>query len=176
MENKKYTIIEVVADYIYFVITGTQNSLNKFINNINTTEKYKEKTFISVIIDIPLAFSIEKLEKINNIKIIIEEGTESAQSFALARHSFIHNKTNINDDIFNNSTYMLVQLEFYEENNYYKLKFPKLELEDDDDPEEVLLKWVKHNGCKVSPIMKKSIKPISLVGCNEDILVYTAKI
>jgi len=176
MENKKYTVIEVVADYIYFVITGTHSSLNKFINTIKISEKYNDKKFFPVRIDVPLAFSIDKLEKNNNIKIIIEEGTESAQSFALARHSFIHNKTNINDDEFNHSTYMLVQLEFCEDNNSYKLKFPKLELQDDDDPEEVLLKWVKYNGCKISSNMKKSIKPITLVGCNEDILVYTAKI
>lgn len=176
MENKKYTIIEIVADYIYFVITGSYHGINKFINNLNNNTKYNNRKFMSVRIDIPLAFTIDKIEKENNIKIIIEEGTESAQSFAFARHSFIHNKTNINDDEIKNSTYMLIELE--EDNNYnnYKLKFPKLELQDNDDPEEILLKWVKINGCKVSNIMKKTIKPITLVGCNEDILVYTAKI
>lgn len=178
MENKKYTVIEVVADYIYFVITGSFNSINKFIDNISSNKKLVDRKFIPVRIDVPLAFSTDKLEKMHNIKIIIEEGAESAQSFAFARHSFIYNKTNSQEDFFNGSTYMLVELEILDNNNedYYKLKFPKLELQDDDDPEEVLLKWVKHNGCKVSSNMKKTIKPITLVGCNEDILVYTAKI
>lgn len=182
MENKKYTIIEVIADYIYFVITGPLNSVNKFINNISVNKKYNDRKFIPLRIDIPIAFSCENLEKIHNIKIIIDEGTESAQSFAFARHSFIHDKSNINEDIINyESIYMLIELELILDNNnnedeYYKLKFPKLELQDNDDPEEVLLKWVKNSGCKVSNNMKKTIKPITLVGCNEDILVYTAKI
>ena len=176
MENKKYTIIEVVADYIYFVITGTQNSLNKFIKKLDSKHNY-----LPLRIDIPLASAIEKIEQQHDIKIIIEEGTESAQSFAFARHSFIHNKTNSTDDSFNNSTYMLIELEPDDnDNNHYKLKFPKLELHDDDDPEEVLIKWAKSssnlNMCKIINNMKKTIKPITLVGCNLDILVYTAKI
>ena len=177
MENKKYTVIEVVADYIYFVITGNLNTLNKFINKLDSNKKY-----MPVRIDIPLAYAGEEIEKEYNIKIIIEEGTESAQSFAFARHSFIHNKTNSNDDIFTNSTYMLIELELDTDNNNYKLKFPKLELQDDDDPEEVLLKWAKSSynldsyNSKFIANMKKTIKPITLVGYNEDILVYTAKI
>ena len=177
MENKKYTVIEVVADYIYFVITGTLHSLNKFINKVDNNKKY-----IPVRIDIPLAYAGEKLEKEYDIKIIIEEGTESAQSFAFARHSFIHNKTNSNDDSFNNSTYMLIELESENDSDSdnYKLKFPKLELQDDDDPEEVLIKWAKSSyNLDISKFinnMKKTIKPITLVGYNEDILVYTAKI
>jgi len=57
-----------------------------------------------------------------------------------------------------------------------KLKFPKLELHDQDDPEEVVLDWVKEVGGYVPKSLKKTIKPISIVGFNDDILVYTAKI
>lgn len=171
MENKKYTIIEVVADYIYFVITGKFNELNKFIKEFN---KYSDRKFITCKIDIPLAFICDKLEKSYNCKIVIESGAESAQSFTFARHSFIHNKTNNIDDSYTEKTYMLIELE--KNDDYYKIKFPKLELHDDDDPEEVILKWVKGNGASISKNMKKTIKPITLVGYNEDILVYTAKI
>ena len=41
---------------------------------------------------------------------------------------------------------------------------------------KIVLKWVKVNGGKISKNMKKTIKPITLVGFNEDILVYTAKL
>ena len=170
--NKKYTVIEVVADYIFFVITGTQNQLNRFSKDLNSSHKI----CIPVRIDIPLAFICEDLEKIYDAKIIIESGTESAQSFALARHSFIHNKTNICEDEFTDKTYMLIMLEEDYDNDCYKLKFPKVELQDEDDPEEIVLKWVKVNGGKISKNMKKTIKPITLVGFNEDILVYTAKL
>lgn len=170
--NKKYTVIEVVADYIFFVITGSQNQLNKFSRDLNSPHR----KFISVRIDVPLAFICEDLEKNYNGKIIIESGTESAQSFTLARHSFIHNKTNKNEDDFNDKTHMLVVLEEDYDNDCYKLKFPKLELQDEDDPEEIVLKWVKVNGGKISKNMKRTIKPITLVGFNEDILVYTAKL
>jgi len=178
MENKKYTIIEIIADYIYFVITGSYIGVNKFIKNLNNNKKYNNRKFLSVRIDIPLAFTIDKLEHKHNIKIIIDEGTESAQSFTIARHSFINSKNDIHEELINKTTYMLIELEenIINSDIIYKLKFPKLDLCDNDDPEEVVLKWVRINGYKVTNIMKKTIKPLSLVGYNEDILVYTAKI
>jgi len=60
------------------------------------------------------------------------------------------------------------------------LKYPKLELHDDDDPEVVVMNWVSNihkieNNIIIKNI-KKTIKPITLVGYKNDILVYTAKI
>ena len=57
-----------------------------------------------------------------------------------------------------------------------RLRFPKLELHDQDDPEEVVLEWVKDTTGYIPKTLKKTIKPISIVGFNDDILVYTAKI
>ena len=175
MSNKKCTIIEIVADYIYFVMTGTQFEIEDYCKILK--EKYNNDStdFLSLRIDIPISFSCDKLEKQYG-EIIIENGTESAQSYAFAQDSYIvKNKIETYDSMFNNRrTHMLMILE--KDGNAKKLKFPKLELHDQDDPEEVVLDWVKEFGGNIPKTLKKTIKPISIVGYNEDILVYTAKL
>ena len=177
MSNKKCTIIEIVADYIYFVMMGTHTEIEEYCKllskkNINHINDIK---YISLRIDIPISFACEKLEK-NYGKIFIETGTESAQSYAFAQDSYIiKNKNNSLDTMFNTKiTHMLMIIE--DINGVKKLKFPKLELHDQDDPEEVVLEWVKEVGGYIPKSLKKTIKPISIVGFNDDILVYTAKI
>ena len=175
MSNKKCTIIEIVADYIYFVMTGTQFEIEDYCKILKNKYNNDSIDFISMRIDIPISFSCDKLEKENG-EIIIENGTESAQSYAFAQDSYIvKNKTETYDSMFNNRrTHMLMILE--KDGNTRKLKFPKLELHDQDDPEEVVLDWVKEFGGNIPKSLKKTIKPISIVGYNDDILVYTAKI
>ena len=70
---------------------------------------------------------------------------------------------------------MLLCLEKYE--SHYVLKFPKLNLADNDDPEKIICNWIINNTIKtLNESLKKTIKPISLVGFNDEILVYSAKI
>ena len=175
MSNKKCTIIEIVADYIYFVMTGTQFEIEDYCKILKKKYNNDSISFLSLRIDIPISFSCDKLEKEYG-EIIIENGTESAQSYAFAQDSYIvKNKIETYDSMFNNKrTHMLMILE--KEGNIRKIKFPKLELHDQDDPEEVVLDWVKEFGGNIPKSLKKTIKPISIVGYNEDILVYTAKI
>jgi hypothetical protein len=167
MENKKCTIIEIVADYIYFVITGTKNEINSFCKLLGTN--CETKKFISIRIDIPIAYYCDKMEK-KGLVIDIENGTESAQSYAFAQQSYIIK--NKSDTQSNNSSrsHMLMIID----NN--RLMFPKLDLHDDDDPEEVVFNWITQMNGNIPKTIKQTIKPISLVGFNEDILVYTAKL
>jgi hypothetical protein len=176
MSNKKYTIIEIVADYIYFVITGTQNEIEDYCKILS--KKQPSYEFISMRIDIPISFAIENLENKYG-PITIENGSESAQSYAFAQESYIiKNKNDLFESMFNTKrTHMLMILENnYDNQNSKKIKFPKLELHDQDDPEEVVLEWVKESSGYIPKTLKKTIKPISIVGYNDDILVYTAKI
>ena len=136
--------------------------------------------FISLRIDIPISFSCDKLEKKYG-EINIENGSESAQSYAFAQDSYIIKSKNFNlsNDITNKKTHMLMILEYVDSNKMI-LKYPKLELHDDDDPEVVVMNWVSNvqnitNNVTLKNI-KKTIKPITLVGYKNDILVYTAKI
>lgn len=173
MSNKNCTIIEIVADYIFFVITGTQIEIEEYSRTL--TKKFNNTVkYISLRIDIPISFSCEKLEKSYGT-INIENGAESAQSYAFAQDSYIvKNKTTLLESMLTKRTHMLMMLE--DDGINKKLKFPKLELHDQDDPEEVVLDWVKEVGGYIPKSLKKTIKPISIVGFNDDILVYTAKI
>jgi hypothetical protein len=175
MSNKKCTIIEIVADYIYFVMTGTQFEIEDYCKTLKNKYNSNSIEFLSLRIDIPISFTCDKLEKQYG-EILIENGSESAQSYAFAQDSYIvKNKTESYSSMFNNRrTHMLMILE--KEGKFMKLRFPKLELHDQDDPEEVVLDWVKEFGGSIPKSLKKTIKPISIVGFNEDILVYTAKI
>jgi hypothetical protein len=173
MSNKNCTIIEIVADYIFFVITGTQTEIEEYSQTL--TKKYNNTVkFISLRIDVPISFACEKLEQSYGT-INIESGVESAQSYAFAQESYIvKNKSNILESMFTKRTHMLMMIE--DDGKNKKIKFPKLELHDQDDPEELVLDWVKEVGGYVPKSLKKTIKPISIVGFNDDILVYTAKI
>jgi hypothetical protein len=174
MSNKKCTIIEIVADYIYFVMMGSHTEIEQYCKILSKKSNNYVK-YISLRIDIPISFACEKLEK-NYGKIFIESGTESAQSYAFAQDSYIiKNKNNGIDSVFNNKiTHMLMIIE--DDNGVKRLKFPKLELHDQDDPETVVLDWIKETGGYIPKTIKKTIKPISIVGYNDDILVYSAKI
>lgn len=179
MSSKKCTIIEIVADYIYFVMMGSHTEIEEYCKILSkkNNKHMNDVTYISLRIDIPISFACEKLEK-NYGKIFIETGTESAQSYAFAQDSYIiknKSKSNSLDSMFNNKiTHMLMIIE--DINGIKRLKFPKLELHDQDDPETVVLDWIKETGGYIPKTIKKTIKPISIVGYNDDILVYSAKI
>jgi hypothetical protein len=176
MSSKKCTIIEIVADYIYFVMMGTHTEIEQYCKLLSKkNNQVNDIKYISLRIDIPISFACEKLEK-NYGKIFIESGTESAQSYAFAQDSYIiKNKNNSLDSMFNNKiTHMLMIIE--DDKGVKKLKFPKLELHDQDDPESIVLDWIKETGGYIPKTIKKTIKPISIVGYNDDILVYSAKI
>ena len=55
------------------------------------------------------------------------------------------------------------------------LRFPKIDLTE-DDPEKMIIDWIKKYYGFVPDIMKNTIKPLSLVGLDDEILVYSAKI
>lgn len=169
-KNKKQTVIEICADYIYFVIIGQQNKLNNFMNKIKEQTQDQTKKFIMTRLDIPILFSYDDIKK-DNIDIkIIDNGIESAQSYAFAQEQFIfpiQNKKFIHED--NTNYHMLMMID----DNI--LRFPKIDLID-EDPEQVIHEWIIKYYGSIPDDIKKSIKPLSLVGFNNEILVYTAKI
>ena len=177
MNTNNCTIIEIVADFIFFVVIGSNDDIKNYIKNIKN--KNLNDIYISLKIDIPIVNELKKLETQYNKKIIIESGSESAQSFAFAQDSYIIRSKNKSTDILNKKSCMLMVLESIDETKMI-LKFPKLELHDDDDPEVVVMNWVSaiHNTTNSITLknIKKTIKPITLVGYKNDILVYTAKI
>ena len=173
MKKSKSNVIEISADYIYFVIIGNKKNLSDLSKNM---EKYNiennndnTKKFILTRLDIPIIYLYDKIEKKSNKKLILDYSIESAQSYAFAQEQFIfpcERKKFIENDNTNNYMIMII------DDNI--LRFPKIDLVD-EDPEKMIMEWIrKHNGCIPSQI-KKTIKPLSLVGYDKDILVYTAK-
>ena len=157
-----YNVIEIVADFIYLAIIGDKINIQNYISNI--IKKDNTYYFISRI-NVSVSFKADKLQRKFG-KIIIDEGIERAQSYICAKHN-------------SKSKYMLLCLEKHE--TYYILKFPKLNLIDNDDPEKIIFNWIIDNTSELfinslQKSLKKNIKPISLVGFNDEILVYSAKI
>jgi hypothetical protein len=170
-KNKnKQTIVEISADYIYLVIIGEKKNLLNFSKELEIYCNDPAKTFIITRLDIPLLFRYDKIKKnYNNIK-FIDNGTESAQSYAFAQEQFIFPKQNkkfIEDDKSINHMIMMI------DDNI--LRFPKIDLID-EDPEQMIFDWIKKNYGSLPEQLKKSIKPLSLVGYDNEILVYSVKL
>ena len=55
------------------------------------------------------------------------------------------------------------------------LRFPKIDLLE-EDPEKMIIDWIKKYNGQVPDIIKHTIKPLSLVGLDDEILVYSAKL
>lgn len=171
MSNKnKQTIVEISADFIYLVIIGKKESLKEFSQKIKKYCKDDTKKFIVTRLDIPILFKYDMIKKNNeNIK-YIDIGIESAQSYAFAQEQFIFPKENKKfkeNDLTINNMLMIV------DDNI--LRFPKINLID-EDPEKMIYEWVKKSYGSIPDEIKKTIKPLSLVGYDNDILVYTARI
>ncbi len=170
-KNKnKQTIIEISASYIYLVIIGEKKNLKEFSKQLETYCNDPNKSFIITRLDIPLLFRYDKIKKnYNNIK-LIDNGTESAQSYAFAQEQFIFPKQNkkfIEDDTTINHMLMMIDNDI--------LRFPKIDLID-EDPKQMICEWIKKNYGSVPEQLKKTIKPLSLVGYDNEIIVYSAKI
>ena len=50
------------------------------------------------------------------------------------------------------------------------------EIAPEEDPEKMIMDWIKKYNGFVPDIMKHTIKPLSLVGLDDEILVYSAKL
>ena len=174
MQNKKCTIIEIVADYIYFVMTGNYHAINSFAKKLNRVIKDKHIKFVPAKIGVPISFICERLKQSYKKEIHIQSGTESCQAYALAHDSYILKNKNKNTDDTSCRTHMLLILE--DLGDKILLHYPKIELHKEDDPKEIVFDWIRGIGCDISKTIKKTIKPISLIGCDEDILLYTAKL
>ncbi len=153
--NNEIPIIEVVADAIYLVVLGNKKIMNSFVEKINNN-KTKYMVFK---IDIPIAIKCKELHELLNTNVTLGTDVEIAQCYTYAEG-------------YENKNYMLMCME--NNNNNIILTFPKIKLNENDDPEETIYNWLKKK--KVSKSVKKTIKPITLVGEHDEILVFAVKL
>ena len=171
MKNKsKPNVIEIAAEYIYFVIIGNKKNLCDLIKNMEKYNNDNNKKFIVTRLDIPIMYIYNKIEKKSNKKLILDNSIESTQSYAFAQEQFIfpcEKKKFIDNDSTINHMIMLI------DDNI--LRFPKIDLID-DDPEKMISEWIKKHNGYIPVEIKKTLKPLSLVGYDRDILVYIANL
>jgi hypothetical protein len=169
--NKNTNIIEIIAEYIYLVIIGDKATLKNFAINLKKNINNNDINFIITRLDIPILFEYDNITQ-NTKKILkLDNSIESAQSYAYAQESFILTKEKkiTNKKHNNKDNYMLMMIE----NDI--LRFPKIDLVE-EDPEKMIMDWIKKYNGFVPDIMKHTIKPLSLVGLDDEILVYSAKL
>jgi len=70
MNSNNCTIIEIVADFIFFVVIGSNDDIKNYIKNIKN--KNPNDIYISLKIDVPIVNELKKLELQYKKKIIIE--------------------------------------------------------------------------------------------------------
>jgi hypothetical protein len=185
-------ITVITADFMYLVVIGEESKIKSVVDLLNkSSDKFR---YIHTEIDTPCAdiedilihqlyrkypFNYdskdsdvklskkEKEEQINNhinkLKekyIVFGEGVESAQTLTYAEG---YNKT------------FHILLEVEENDRDISVGFPKLCLEDEAEPEKLIGEWIKSNS--LANIMDKLvIRPVNIVGSDNEILVFAARI
>lgn len=126
-------------------------------------KKYKKKNQESEIIT---AHDID----IHKKYVIPDEGVETAQCLTYADISC--NDTIISRQKIHNKDLMMLMV-MIESDTHYKLSFPVLQLDEEENPDKLISKWLKdHN---IDNLVKElTIRPINIVGNEHDILVFTA--
>lgn len=165
--ENQITIIEITADYLYLIIVGDKKTIEYLVNEFEKNKGPHDTTrYLVHKIDIPIADQCEIIErelKEKNINktVVLNDGIEKAQCHAYAEG-------------YNNQSYIMMILEDYE--NQCVLGFPKFELDDEGDPDKIIVNWFKKKINYVPINLRKNIKAVILVGKNNDILVITSQV
>jgi len=161
--NDNVTVI--TADFMYLVIIAEPNKMKNIVDKMNSTNNSNKK-YMSIQIDSPCANINKNLiyklfdTCISDIYIKFAEGVESAQTLTFAEG-------------YNKSYHILLEIEKTKSN--LCIQYPKLHLEDESEPEKLISSWVKENNLG-SFMDKLVIRPVNIVGSNNEILVFAAKI
>jgi len=98
--------------------------------------------------------------------VVLDEGVETAQCLTYADISSVDYKNKLDQ-----KTMMLMAL--YSEDTHFKLSFPILQLDEEENPDKLIAGWLKDN--KLDDIIKElTIRPVNIVGNEHEILVFTA--
>jgi ppGpp synthetase/RelA/SpoT-type nucleotidyltranferase len=167
MSDNDITVI--TADFMYLVVIADlkkQESIIGKLNAKNTNVNNDNYKYLITAIDYPCA-SIEYNdiydlfdEEAKNKCIKFGEGVEPAQTLTFAEG-------------YNKSYYILLEVE--ELSNEICVRYPKLNLEDETEPEKLISSWIKKNEL-ASIIEKLIIRPVNIVGSDNEILVFAARV
>jgi len=163
----------IKTNYLFFIIVGKKNIIEQLVLLLNNSNNNQQ--FISAPILYPSSkTSIELMQKLNNIKdinlldsdthkpVILDDGVEYSQAYICA-----------NDNYTNEHHFLQVIIDA---KNYFLLSFPKFELNEDDNPENIIEDWLKSKLKKISSSFKKTIKLITVTGIKSNILVMSGEL
>jgi hypothetical protein len=200
----------IAADFMYLVILGNDNIVQKIIDKLNynicirnklrssdkmNKYKYVNQIYLKCNIDIPCASLLDdpgvqnivledakqKVTKQNkNIPIsdsdiddqkkyiILDEGIETAQCLTYADISSNYFSAKVS-----NMTNMMMVMLLNEHDTHFKLSYPILQLDEEENPDRLISDWLKKN--KLDNIVKElTIRPVNIVGNEHEILVFLA--
>lgn len=117
--------------------------------------------------------------EINTFKkyVILDEGVEAAQclTYADISSSEISSKNKNNNNNNTHSTKMFMLMAMINHDTHFKLSFPILQLDEEENPDKLIGKWLQDND--IEDIIKElTIRPVNIVGNEHEILVFTAHI
>ena len=173
--DDKNDITVITADFMYLVILGEHQKICEIVNILNKTDK--EYRYISTEIDDPCVKLnndiIKKLFKNNPFNTSTDsddslpdkyidfcEGVEQAQSLTFAEG-------------YNKNYHIIFETE--KKTNNILIRYPKLCLEEETEPEKLIGSWIKKNNLSCT-MDKLVIRPVNIVGSKNEILVFAAKV
>lgn len=138
---------------------------NDAINNIKKMRSNKVNKNISDVVKIS-----EQDIDVNKKYVTPDEGVETAQCLTYADVScndttISKRKTNVNN--------LMMLMVMVDTDSHYKLSFPILQLDEEENPDKLISKWLKDH--KLEDLVRElTIRPINIVGNDHDILVFAA--
>jgi hypothetical protein len=191
MSNDEVTT--VAADYMYLVILGDSNIIDKIASAMNEEARKNDtnKIYISTNIDTQVDYLPESLEF---QRILIKDALQSSNKNGRRSSLSETISDSFSDDSQSNRKYfvmgegvetaqcytcgegyvnsnMLIEIEKGDEN--FTIMYPVLNLDDEVNPEDLISSWVINNN--ITHIADNlNIRLVNMVGTDHDILVFAA--
>jgi hypothetical protein len=156
-------IIEIYAELIYFVLVGKKKEIDNLANNINSSN-YKDPNvqYISCKLSIPFALQQDEIEKAHGLSVKFGSCLETVQC-----HAYAEKPTK--------TAYILMCL-IKSDDNSIELQYPVFDLMDNDDLELCLVSQLKKLAGIIPKSIEENMKPLALVGTDDNIVVYFSKV
>lgn len=108
---------------------------------------------------------------VNKKYVILDEGVETAQCLTYADVSSndiaaAKRKTPTSD--------LMMIMVMIGSDSHYKLSFPILQLDEEENPDKLVSKWLSEHDISKDDVHDVSIRPVHIVGNEHDILVFSA--
>lgn len=174
----KENITVIVADFMYFALIGSVDIINKIIEIMNMNQENKH--YISIHTETPIArildsdiikkiliddcyrddSGLSQTELAERMKYcMFAEGMETAQCLIYADGY--------------RKDHMLIEVT--DEGSHFKISFPVIQLDDEVSPDKLIGDWIMKRRIQ-SIVSDITIRPVSIVGNKNDILVFVSMI